>query len=132
MAGDLHYIYIMDDDGNIVKELYLGKLRYWCSVFSLVNYKYHDDSRVYDRTGNNESKGKYYNLVREASGKESYSVLHLDTINEIRNVLNDKPLNDEEEEAYEDTKIFINFVDKNLDIIKKNNYDVVFHTSHDY
>jgi hypothetical protein len=132
MVGDLHYIYIMDDDGNIVKELYLGKLRYWCSVFSLENYKYHDDSRVYDTKGNNESKGKYYNLVREASGKESYSVLHLDTINVIRNVLNDKPLNDEEEEAYEDTKIFINFIDKNLDIIKKNNYDVVFHTSHDY
>lgn len=121
MAGDLHYIYIMDDDGNVIEELYLGKLRYWCSDFSLENYKYYDDSR-----------GKYYNLERQASGKELYKVLHINTVNDIRNILNGTPINEEEEEAYDDTKRFINFVDKNLVMISKNNYNIVFHTSLDY
>ena len=43
MAGDVHYIYIMDnekdDNEKIIKELYLGKMRYWNSEFSLSDYK---------------------------------------------------------------------------------------------
>ena len=131
MAGDVHYIYIMDnkkdDNKKIIKEMYLGKMRYWNSEFSLSQYKYHDDSSNFLKN----VKGKYNLLERLANGSETYSVLNLNTINKIRSILNNKPITKQEEEAYQDTKDFIDFVDENLDMIKSNDYDVVFFTSHD-
>lgn len=96
-------------------------MRYWNSEFSLRNYKYNDDS-----------KGKYSLLRRRANGRETYSVLNLNTINKIRDILNDKPITEEEQEAYNHTKRFIDFVDENLEMIKENDYNVVFFTSHDF
>lgn len=89
--------------------------------FSLDKYKYNDDSY-----------GKYSDLKRKDCGRSTYSVLNLNTINEIRKVLIGKPINKEELEAYKDTERFIEFIDKNLDMIKENDYDIVFYTSHDY
>jgi hypothetical protein len=126
MAGDISYLYIMDDNGNIIKELYIGKMRYWASKFSLTNYKYHDDSI----TDDNGSKYEY--LTRKSCGRERYGVLNFITINKIRDILNDSPINSEEEEAYEDMKEFIIFIDKNLDLIKTHNYNIVFYTDHDF
>lgn len=119
----LLYIYIMDNE-KIIKEMYLGKMRYWNSQFSLTDYKYHDDSSLY---GFN-----YSHLERQDCGSSTYGVLNLNTINKIRKVLRDKPINKEELEAYEDTVRFIEFVDENLDMIKENNYNIVFYTSHDF
>lgn len=132
MAGDLHYIYIMDNEKSdnvnekIIKELYLGKMRYWNSKFSLNDYKYHDDTRI------TFGEGKYYRLKRLDNGRSEYGVLNLNTINKIREMLKGEPITKEEEDAYNDTERFINFVDENLEMIKKNNYDVVFYTSHDF
>ena len=102
-------------------------MRYWNSQFSLTEYKYHDDSSLYGFT-----KGNYSHLERKDYGRSTYSVLNLNTINKIRKVLRDKPINKEEQEAYEDTERFIEFVDENLDMIKENDYDIVFYTSHDF
>jgi hypothetical protein len=132
MAGDVHYIYIMDnvnekdDNEKIIKELYLGKMRYWNSEFSLSDYKYHDDTRIAF------GEGKYYRLKRLDNGRSEYGVLNLNTIDKIRDMLKGEPITEEEEEAYDDTRNFINFVDENLEMIKENNYDVVFYTSKDF
>jgi hypothetical protein len=120
MAGDVSYLNIMYND-NIIKQFYIGKMRYWTSQFSLGKYKYHDDSN-----------GKYEHLKRKACGRETFGVLNFTTIREIRNSLNNLPINKEEEEAYEDMKDFINFIDDNLDLINDNNYDIVFYTEHDF
>ena len=58
MAGDEHYACIMDDAGNTIDQKYIGKMRYYCSDFSLGAYKYHDDSN-----------GKYNLLERLSCGK---------------------------------------------------------------
>jgi hypothetical protein len=131
MAGDIHYIYIMDnkksDNEKIIEQFYLGKMRYMCSEFSLEKYKYFDDSASI----RNNLKGKYYILTRKPYGRETYSVMNLNTIDKIRNILKGEPINKDEQEAYDETLQFINFVDENLKSIKENNYDVVFYTSHD-
>ena len=101
-------------------------MRYWISKFSLANYKYYDDSITDDNSG------KYEYLLRKSCGRERYSVFNFTTINKIRDTLNDSPINSEEEEAYEDMKEFINFIDKNLDLIKTHNYTIVFYTDHDF
>jgi len=126
MAGDISYLNIMDNNDNIIKQLYIGKMRYWSSKFSLENYKYHDDSEDYI------NNGQYEHLRRKSCGRERYGVLNFITINKIRDILNDFPINLEEEEAYEDMKEFINFIDKNLDFIKIHNYNIVFYTEHDF
>lgn len=126
MAGDKSYLNIMDNDDNIIKQLYIGKMRYWLSQFSLEKYKYYDDSKSFNICG------KYEHLRRKACGRESYGVLNFRTISEIRDSLNDLPINTQEEEAYEDMKNFINFIDENLYLIHNNNYNVVFYTEHDY
>ena len=76
MGGDKTWIYLMDDKDAIIKQLYIGKMRYWQSKFSLAKYKYQDDSRTmyYD--------GKYYHLTRQACNRERYGVLHFTTIDE--------------------------------------------------
>ena len=63
-------------------------MRYYDSQFSLKNYKYNDDSN-----------GKYYHLKRLTDGRKTYSVLNLNTIDKIRNILNNKPITEEEQEA---------------------------------
>jgi len=123
MAGDVSYLNIMDNDDNIIKQLYIGKMRYWASKFSLEKYKYHDDSK--------NNHGKYDHLRRKSCGKETYGLLNFTTINIIRSCLNDLPINTEEEEAYEDMKMFIDFIDENLNLININNYNLVFYTEHD-
>ena len=124
MAGDVSYLNIMNNN-NLIKQLYIGKMRYWISQFSLEKYKYHDDSQ-------NKNIGKYEHLRRKANGRATYSVLNFTTINEIRDILNDVPINNEEKNAYEDMKNFIDFINENLDLIINNNYDIVFYTAHDF
>jgi hypothetical protein len=126
MAGDISYLNIMDNDNNIIKQFYIGKMRYYSSIFSLDKYKYHDDSpNIY-------IKDKYDLLKRKSFGKETYSLLNFITIDIIRKNLLEIPINKEEEEAYEDMENFINFIDENMDLIKTNNYNLIFYTEHDF
>ena len=109
----------MDGD-NVINKYYLGKMRYWKSDFSMENYKYSGNQR-------------YKHLERKACGREKYSIIDLENIDKIRTILNsDKPINKEEQEAYDDTFEFIEFIDQNLKIIKENNYNVVFYTDYDF
>ena len=121
MAGDVSYLNIMDNNDNIIKQLYIGKMRYFSSIFSLDKYKYHEDS-----------PGKYDHLKRKSCGKETYSLLNFITIEKIRTILKEIPINKEEEEAYEDIENFINFIDENMVLIKTNNFNIVFYTEHDF
>ena len=128
MAGDKSYVNIMDENDTIVKQLYIGKMRYFGSQFSLEKYKYRDDSR------NVNSPGKYHRLNQKSNGRESYGVLNSATIREIRTTaLHYSPITKEEEEACEDMNIFIQFIDENSDLLCSNsNLNVVFHTEHDF
>lgn len=124
MGGDKTWIYLMDDKDAIIKQLYIGKMRYWQSKFSLAKYKYQDDSRTmyYD--------GKYYHLTRQACNRERYGVLHFTTIDEMRVILKDSPINEEEKKAYEDMESCVEFIDENIDSINGNNYTIVIYTDH--
>ena len=127
MAGDKSSIYIMDNADNIIKTFYIGKMRYWASLFSLQRYKYRDDSLSLIQNTN----GTYYHLKRKAEGRETYSVLHMKTVNEIRGILRDNvPMGQEEEEAKEDMQGVLDFIDEHADIIHENNYNIVFYTDH--
>ena len=104
-------------------------MRYWMSLFSLEHYKHHDDSRDSIK----KTKGTYYHLKRKANGRETYGVLHMTTVNKIRNILSENtPIGEEEEKAREDMQSFIDFVDENIDLIQANNYNVVFYTDHSF
>ena len=55
--------------------------------------------------------------------------------NEMRTILNDgTPINEDEENAHEDMKTLVDFVDENMELItnKNNNYSIVFYTDHDF
>ena len=121
MAGDIHLLLLMDNE-NIIKKLYIGKMRYWESMFSMIKYKYY--------CGCNNDKYSY--LIRLSNGKEMYSVLDFKTINLMRTILQEnKPITTEEQNAYDDTESIISFIDENVELITQNNYDIVLHTCHD-
>lgn len=129
MAGDVSYIYIMDHADNIIHRLYIGKMRYWMSPFSLQRYKFYDDSSDPIRN----KQGTYYHLKRKANGRETYGVLHMRTVNEMRAALRDNlPMTEEEVDAQRDMQKMIDFVDEHLALIQANQYNIVFYTDHDF
>jgi len=102
MAGDEFYLYLKDNQKNLLEELYLGKLRYYTNQFSLANYRWKSDN------------GLYTIEERMSDGKEKYVIICKEIIDQIRNSLLDKPITNDETSAYEDTLYALNWIDANL------------------
>lgn len=129
MAGDEHTLFLSDNSKNILDKLYLGKLRYYRSDFSLENYKYSG----YDQP--------YRVEKRMSNGKESYTVLHISVINEMKKQLLETTLTDEEKEAKEEMEVAVEWMEN---VLKKYNTTIystelvensihfVFYTEHDF
>ena len=102
MAGDEFYLYLKDNQKNVLEELYLGKLRYYTNQFSLANYRWKSDN------------GLYKIEQRMSDGKEKYIIFCKEIIEQIRNSLIDDPITNDETNAYEDTIYALKWIDVNL------------------
>jgi hypothetical protein len=130
MAGDEHTLLLSDNSKKILEQLYLGKLRYYKNDFSLENYKYSG----YD---------EHYKLEKRISnGKESYTVLNLSVINEMKKQLLETTLTEEEKEAYEEMEVALKWMETVLKkykdeyeystVLKDKSIHFVFYTEHDF
>lgn len=102
MAGDEYYFLLNDNNKNTLAQLYLGKLRYYANQFSLQKYRFLDDL------------GYYTIDERLGDGRDRYSILSMKDIYQIQNSLSKEPITEEEKEAYDDTKIAIEWIDSVL------------------
>lgn len=102
MAGDEYYILLNDNNKNTLAQLYLGKLRYYSNQFSLQKYRFLDDLGHYKIEG------------RLSDGRNGYSILSMKEIYEIQKSLLVEPITEEEQEAYNDTKTVIEWINSNL------------------
>lgn len=119
MAGDVSYLHVRDENKNILQQIYVGKLRY-SNKFSLGNWKYRGSSKLYDFE------------KRMSDGRTSYIVWSDETIDEIKNVINnDNPITKLEQEAYNDSKNVIEWIDEIKIKYKEQNIHFVFITDVD-
>ena len=113
-----------------MEELYLGKLRYYKSDFSLENYKYRGDDHHYTFE------------KRISNGRQSYTVLSLSIMDEMKKQLLETTLSEEEKEAKEEMEVALKWMEN---VVKKykDNYiystelieksiHFVFYTNHDF
>ena len=77
MAGDEYHLEIIDIDGNLITDIYLGKFRYgYSNMFNLHKWYYQIDNE-------NEIYVKFYKMKERLSdGEYSYSVCTNDIISE--------------------------------------------------
>lgn len=108
MAGNEYYLQARNNNGTKIKEKYIGKLRYSnYNIFSLKKF-------IYNYNNNNEFYTKYYKIKERMSEYYNmYSVLDNDIIFKIQNLYNnEKPLTPSENEAYEDIKETLEWINK--------------------
>jgi len=132
MAGDEHSLFLCNNSKKILERIYLGKFRYYRSDFSLEKYKYNG----YDEP--------YKVEKRLSNGKESYTVLALSLIDEMKKQLLETTLTEEEKEAYEEMEVAVAWMEN---VFKKytneygsiystelveNSIHFVFYTEHDF
>lgn len=117
MAGDEFYIQVRNNKKDILDKIYLGKLRY-INMFALHNWNYNLDYNLDDKT--------YYEMEeRKEDNQIRYYIWYNDIIENIREVYyNNKPITKLEENAYEDMKYALDWIDSI--IMKYNNIDFHF------
>lgn len=119
MAGDVSYLQVCDENKNILKQIYVGKLRY-NNIFSLGNWKYMGSSKLYEFE------------KRKSDGRTSYNVWSDEIIDEIKYVINNyNPITKLEQEAYDDSKNVIEWIDEIKIKYKEQNIHFVFITDVD-
>jgi len=113
MAGVEYTLYLCDYTKKKLEISYLGKLRYnSINKFSFQNYRFNGSNYKYE-------------IEERMSDGDLYNVFNLETIEEIRNLLLDKPLSESEKEAYEDTKEIMDWIDFFL-----TKYNTYFYSEH--
>ncbi len=121
MAGDVSYLRVCNEGKQVLDEKYIGKLRYQ-NMFSMENYKYCGF----------RNEDMYALEARMSDGRTSYCIWDEKTIGEIRTILsNCSPVARLEEEAYDDSRYALDWIDEMLIKYQEQLIHFVFVTDHD-
>lgn len=116
MAGDEFNLQVRNEKKDILEEIYLGKSRY-NNMYSIDNWKYNFSNNIFYKS--------YYEIEERKQDNEiRYSILDNEIIEEIRNVYNNPSITKLEEEAKDELRNTLKWIDKML--IKYNNDNIYF------
>jgi hypothetical protein len=123
MAGDEHRVTIRNAKKEMLDDFLISQLRYRLNnPFSLIDWKYHDDSN-----------GMYQEEER-IHGAASYNVWNKRTIDEIKaRIENNRVITLDEKDAYEETSFLLTWINRKLiEYEGEEGVHVVFETEHDF